>query len=152
MVNEENGEENLSQLNFKKDPVTIVDDILLDEPIETDDRVDETYTEKYFIIQTDEQIPRTVLLAAAGENAKFADDGELRGFGNSHSLRTLLDEDTEGLLGSGALASMTPDELARLSDSELDEVENNDSDYDKDNPYGGVPENTPEENCELEEQ
>jgi hypothetical protein len=152
MVNEENGEENLLQLNTVKEPITIVGDILLDNPIESEERVDETYVEKYFIIQTDEEIPRTVLLDAMGENAKFAEQGELRGLGNSYSLQTAFEQDTEGLIGSRALASMTPDELARLSDKELTDAERKDMEFDKDNPYRSVPENTPEENCEYEEQ
>tara|TARA_Y100000593_G_scaffold4019_1_gene7966 strand:- start:111857 stop:112963 length:1107 start_codon:yes stop_codon:yes gene_type:complete len=152
MVNEENGEENLLQLNTKKDPVVIVDDILLDIPIESKERVDETYVEKYFIIQTDEEIPRAVLLSAAGENSKFAEQGELRGLGNSYSLQSAFQQDVNGLIGSRALASMSPDELARLSDNELTEAEQKDAEFDKDNPYGSVPENTPEENCEYEEQ
>lgn len=152
MVNEENGEENLFQLNTKKQPISIVDDVLLDNPIESDEAVDETYVEKYFIIQTDEEIPNAILLAAAGENSKFAEQGELRGFGNTYSLQAALQQDIDGLVGSRALASMTPDELARLSDKELENVEDRDAEFDKDNPYNGIPSNTPEENCDFEEQ
>jgi len=152
MVNEENNEENLLQLNTKKQPITIVDDILLDNPIESDEEIDETYIEKFFIIQTDEEIPNAILLASAGENAKFAEQGELRGFGNTYSLQTALQQDVDGLVGSRALASMTPDELARLSDKDLNNVENKNADFDRDNPYNGLPFNTPEENCDFEEQ
>ena len=82
----------------------------------------------------------------------FAEQGELRGLGNSYSLQSAFEQDVDGLIGSRALATMTPDELARLSDKELIDAEEKDMEFDKDNPYRSVSENTPSENCEYEEQ
>ena len=113
--------------------------------------MDETYIEKYFIIQTDSEIPKVILLAAAGENSKFSEQGELRGFGDSYSLQTALQQDVDGLVGSRALASMSPDELPRLSDKELSNVEEFDADFDRDNPYRSY-QQTRRENCDFEEQ
>lgn len=153
MVNEENGEENLLQLNMKKDSITIENDILLDEPIESDENIDETYAEKYFIIQTDEEIPSGLLAEAAGQNAKFAEPGELRGFGNSYGLKTLIEHSPSGIVGSTALANLTPDELASLSNKELAAVEDQEFVAEEAaDPYAEISVNEPDENCEYEEQ
>ena len=58
----------LKKLNFKKDPVSIVDNILLDKPITFEVQEDENYVEYYFELTIDDEIEIAPQLANAGTN------------------------------------------------------------------------------------
>ena len=153
MVDEEDGEENLVQLNFKKDTVTMINDILIDDPIEYEEHIDETYAEKYFMVQVDDEIPPEVILSGSGHGTRFVEISEARGFGNSNSLRMQENQNAEGVVGSQTLASLTPDQIASLTDDQLNNLGTlSEEDRGVRNPYDQIPANPAQESCGTEEQ
>ena len=123
MVNEENGQENLVPLYFKKEKDRIVNDVLLDESHEDDEDIDETYVERYITIETDAGIDADFLRDALGSSGNMTDMEEIRTFGISGQFLSDEDAPSSGLLGSGRAAILNPDEIASMSGKSLEDME-----------------------------
>lgn len=154
MVNEENGQENLIPLNFKKSSDRIVNDMLIDEQNVQDDFIDETFVEKYMNIETDLEIDTEILRRALGSSASLTDMEEIRTFGLSGQF--LLEEDLppNGLVGSQKAAMLNPDDIAKLSGKELSDMGVDKTDElqtSKENIYNKVPLNTTTDKCGEDE-
>jgi uncharacterized protein YrzB (UPF0473 family) len=123
MVNEENGQENLVPLYFKKKKDRIVNDVLLDESHEEEEDIDETYVERYITIETDAGIDADFLRDALGSSGNMTDMEEIRTFGLSGQFLSDEDASSSGLLGSSTAAILNPDEIASMSGKSLEDME-----------------------------
>ena len=123
MVNEENGQENLVPLYFKKKVDRIVNDVLLDDVIQEEEDIDETYVEKYLSIETDTGIDEDFMRENLGSSAKMTDMEEIRTFGISGQFLSDTDAPSSGLLGSSTAADLSPDEIASMSAKSLEDME-----------------------------
>jgi len=156
MVDEENGVENLIPLNFKTKRDRIVNDVLLDEVPESEEQIDETYVEKYMVIESDLEIEPEVLKRALGSSATMTDMEEIRTFGLSGQFLKEDDEPTTGLVGSVKAATLNPDDIANLSGKSLrdmgtKEEKSLEQQTSKESIYNKVPINTVSETCGEEE-
>ena len=157
MVNEENGNENLIPLFFKKEKNRIVNGVLLDDDMDPDDQIDDTYVERYINIESDMEIDSEFLRNAIGSSGTLTEAEEIRTFGLSGQF--LLDEDipTSGLVGSETAATLGPDDIASMSGKFLKDLSDDNGQIkkqqtSKESIYNKVPKNTTSETCEGEEE
>ena len=151
MVNEENGVENLIPLNFKTKKNRIVNDVLLDEVPESKEQIDETYVEKYMIVESDLEIDPEILKRALGSSATMTDMEEIRTFGLSGQFLDEEDIPATGLVGSIRAATLNPDDIASLSGKSLKDMGTKEEQTLKESIYNKVPLNTVTDNCGEDE-
>ena len=152
LVDEENGQENLVPLKFKKERQMVVNDVLLDDVQEEYEDVDETYVENFLSIESDMGIDMDFLRRAIGSNSTMTDMDEISTFGISGQFLQDEQDSPHGLVGSSLAAGLDPDQIARMSGKSLKDMGTKEEQTSSESIYNKVPPNPTSAECGEEEE